>query len=611
LIYLAVDNDLEGVAFEDLDEMMTVGPTEEVNLVVQADWAPGVYGRPEHWRIGDFVSTQRLLIKPGEMEVLANLGEQDSSSPEVLADFISWGATEYPARRYALVLADHGLAFGGFGYDYSSDSSHTSIAQLVEGLEEGISLAGPLLAEGFDLIAFDACLMANYLVAYRMAPFGHYLLASEEVVPGSGLDYAALGTLLSGPRVDAKDLAVALAKASSDVWLDVWNDATVSVVDLGQMPALDQALASLTGALIEDLDSAIEPVMTARFLAQQLQPAPYEFLSTQFIDLGDFVSRLSSLAPEYEVQTEAFLKAFSAAVVYNRFGPAVPGATGLTIFFPSSKHYYDAVNPLLGEVAGEVYEAAGPPASWFAFLQEWFAAVEPKHMGPEFSCEGLGQEQCDDGVAFIEEGTRTVTVYRDLDLQTVPYGAHVQLAFGYQWPSGAGPTEDMDIFHRRPASFDPATGRVEGTFDLRRLILRQGDISAEAYWTLQPTPAGRKVAIPLFHYSPDSDLRSVLIWKVLLAPDEDTVLHSAYYHHVGGSAQEVAAPPDGILQAQAYWHGVSWSWFTYYPKPPEFDAAEPLELEFQPLPPGKTGTLWLEATDRLGRAAVAAAKFEP
>lgn len=102
-----------------------------------------------------------------------------------------------------------------------------------------------------------------------------------------------------------------------------------------------------------------------------------------------------------------------------------------------------------------------------------------------------------------------------------------------------------------------------------------------------------------------------MTWEVLLAPDGDTVLHSAYFQHVGGVAQEGEGLPEGILRAMAYWHGVSWNWFTYYQKPTEFDAAEPLELEFQRLSPIGLETFWLEATDRLGRSAVAAAKFVP
>ena len=41
----------------------------------------------------------------------------------------------------------------------------------------------------FELIGFDACLMASVEMASVASPYAKYMVASEEVEPGSGWDY--------------------------------------------------------------------------------------------------------------------------------------------------------------------------------------------------------------------------------------------------------------------------------------------------------------------------------------------------------------------------------------------------------------------------------------
>ena len=45
-----------------------------------------------------------------------------------------------------------------------------------------------------DIIAFDACLMADIEVAYTLQPYADYLVSSQETVPGPGFNYADILT---------------------------------------------------------------------------------------------------------------------------------------------------------------------------------------------------------------------------------------------------------------------------------------------------------------------------------------------------------------------------------------------------------------------------------
>src|SRR5690606_22703317 len=138
---------------------------------------------------------------------LQDLGEGNMGDPATLADFIAYGLENYPADRGALDVWDHGGAWPGFGPD-DSHGVVLTLPEIAQGLQGGLARAG---RQELTMIGFDACLMATYEVAMITRPFGEYLLASEELEPGHGWDYAALRVLRDDPSTDPVTLGRAIA----------------------------------------------------------------------------------------------------------------------------------------------------------------------------------------------------------------------------------------------------------------------------------------------------------------------------------------------------------------------------------------------------------------
>jgi hypothetical protein len=98
LIYMAGDNDLDDFGGDDLAEMKKVGSSDRIHVLVQRDTAAaGVPARRYRARKGT----------SAESDVVQNIGETNTGDPKVLADFLKWGRTKYPAKRTMAVLWNH------------------------------------------------------------------------------------------------------------------------------------------------------------------------------------------------------------------------------------------------------------------------------------------------------------------------------------------------------------------------------------------------------------------------------------------------------------------------------------------------------------------------
>jgi hypothetical protein len=343
MVYMAADNDLEISAPLDIQEMQSVGSTENVTVLLQYD----TRSRP----------TRRYRVEKDRLELLQELGELSMASGDTLRDFIAFGVKTYPARHYALILWDHGEGWES-GVDKRvrsllEDWNNTNIKStplpnyVVAG---GIQDAEVLTGVKLDILGVDACVMATIEAAYEFRNSAGILVASQDLVQGYGWDYRdLLSRLTANPAIAPQDLAAAMVDSyrqfvESPSW--GYGDQTISALTLGAgMETLAQevdALARRLKASLDDpatRDAALQRIADARAQAQQLRPPTY-------VDVDDFSSLLEpsdSLTP--------LQNALRAITIAEYHGAKRPRAHGLNIVFydlPEAVRYsvygFDYVN---------------------------------------------------------------------------------------------------------------------------------------------------------------------------------------------------------------------------------------------------------------------------
>ncbi len=184
----------------------------------------------------------------------------------------------------------------------------------------------------FDLVGFDACLMATLETAFVVEPYADYLIASEELEPGIGWFYTGWLTELSNnPSIETIDLG---KKLIDDYIQEVKrktpkSQATLSLVDLaelsGTVPPKFAEFAQSTGELIENENYKI--VSDSRANTKEFAASS----KINQIDLIDFAGKLETQ------EAEAFIEVLGDAVKYSRMSDNITNANGLSIYFPYGK----------------------------------------------------------------------------------------------------------------------------------------------------------------------------------------------------------------------------------------------------------------------------------
>jgi hypothetical protein len=336
LVFVNGDNDLERWALEDLNEMEVVGSTADVQVVVQLDRSDG-YARAD----GDWSEARRYLIQADDdrgaitSPVLESLGEVDSGDADTVLDFVEWGAAAFPAQRYALILWDHGdgwrIAEGeppdtkAISDDDDAGSRISVAAGDLTRVAEGAAAA---LGQPVDLFGFDACTMQQWEVAFSVGASARYLVASEDYEDAAGWPYDAwLADLVANPQMETATLGDTIALRFHEL-----PDSTLSVLDLGRLPAL-------TAAVSEAADTLVASGSAAQVLRAAAEGAQgYDGTYSRDHDLIDLFTRIEAVAADGESASAAARarEAAEAAVVssYN-LGGRVKNSGGLTIYSPA------------------------------------------------------------------------------------------------------------------------------------------------------------------------------------------------------------------------------------------------------------------------------------
>ena len=339
MVYLC-GTDLEsrsGMGTSDLQEMASAKFGSNVNLLVYT-------GGCSNWRnniVSNRVNQIYQVMNGGVKCLVKDAGTSSMTNPDNLAGYIQWGAKNYPADRYELILWDHGGgSVSGYGYDEKNRSSGSmSLSGIKSALDKG--------GIKFDFIGFDACLMATAENALMLDDYADYMVASEETEPGVGWYYTdwltALGKNTSMPTAEIGQMIV-------DSFVDTCarkcpgQKTTLSVVDLAELAnTVPEKFNSFSKSVTQMLsDKNYQQISHARNQTR-------EFASDTKIDQVDLVHLAENMGTG---EGKDLAKTIRGAVKYNRTSRNMTNAYGLSIYFPyrSSARYVDSMSKTYNEI---------------------------------------------------------------------------------------------------------------------------------------------------------------------------------------------------------------------------------------------------------------------
>lgn len=380
LVYIAAHNNLDECGTRSLEQILRAGSSARVNVAVLYD----------SWQGGAHYIASRPT-RPEEKEPHTRL---DSGDPNQLLATARWVFERCPAQRYGLVLWSHGSGYWdhaelkriaqqarGKMANIEEPERHVATKSMAlfsttlrkmmlnksaderailfdDGtghsvdtleLEKVCAAIHGLIGQPLDLLGMDACLMATLEVAYQLRQHVSYLVASEELVPGTSWPYdTILQKLHAMPDMSGADLAVQIVHDYSAYYADNppslnKGDVTKIALDLAKIEQLVVPLQRLSTALQNNLSDVYRVLHQSQYNAflketfqQRRNPSITKF-GYHFWDVATLVASLAINAEQVNIREAAAamlaaLKPGEAVLFEAHQGDWFDGIGGVSIY---------------------------------------------------------------------------------------------------------------------------------------------------------------------------------------------------------------------------------------------------------------------------------------
>ncbi len=367
--YIQADNNLAPFGVINVKDMQKVGSTSDVNILVQ-------------WDKPSDNMTYRYKILQNNMVINSSIKQEMGFFPEKeLADSMTWVKNFFPAKRYALILWDHGngvldrskkqptnswLSLPGISKKYLRDrgilydfTQNTFLDNV--GLSSACAKIKTTIGQNIDFLGTDACLMAMIEIAYQVKSSVNYLVASQQTEPGLGWPYAdVLSSLVGIPTMSTADFSTATVQAYSNFY-ETGDNAdssyTLSAIDVSKIQAATTTFNAVLKAIAQ---SQLVDKTTTNAGVKIARANTLAFFINDYIDLIDLYDNLTitfnkisgsrnakkkgSLRDRMAVAAVAIVTAVAAAkiaaqetIVSSMAGTDYSGkAHGLSIYYPAN-----------------------------------------------------------------------------------------------------------------------------------------------------------------------------------------------------------------------------------------------------------------------------------
>jgi len=356
MVYLDGDCDLEKFAISDINEMEEIGSTDDVNIIAFVDRWDGTEADEQDkddTSNGDWTNAVAYRISKDydntiiNSEILAEYEEINMGDPDTLVMFVNHTIEQFTADKYALIFWNHGDGWPGVCHDDShicdDGSDKLTLYELESSLEDIKTIND---GKKLDIIGFDACLMGMIEVAHSIAPFGKYMVGSEETEPGDGLLYTRfLNDLVLDPSMSAEDFSSLMVTSFVESYTDGKNgpedvaDVTQSAIKLDAIQDVVTGLDSLSIELKANIDSVNEDVARARYTSEEYgkcSDPDTDGPDSEYIDLYQFLDHLREISDDSTLDTiiNEIIDDINTAVIEEGHGDDHYQSHGISIYFP-------------------------------------------------------------------------------------------------------------------------------------------------------------------------------------------------------------------------------------------------------------------------------------
>jgi hypothetical protein len=276
---------------------------------------------------------------------------EDSSEPEECSGIAGDKKSDGDKKNYeAAALENRSIC-----YDDTTGNFLTDVK-----LRNALSKVCATYRQGrkIDIVAFDACLMADIEVGYTMQLYVNYMVGSQQTIPGDGFGYDLMLRAASSGTITARDFAAAMVAAYAQEYNRVTNDYTLSATDLSQINPLITNMNLISGLLVQLLSNKKSK---SQMLALIKKSADYgrctRFDEPSYVDIGHLYRNLiANITPNTVIDKTLKQQLLAAlaqglhlldtAVFAQQKGSYFPQATGLSIYFDMRTIEYAYANLL-------------------------------------------------------------------------------------------------------------------------------------------------------------------------------------------------------------------------------------------------------------------------
>jgi hypothetical protein len=373
--YMSSDNGLDSWAQKDVQELMSVGSSKDVNILLfwDKESGPGSMYKVAKNNLFELTDFEYDRIEP-------NMG-----NPQTLRSFVTYAFKKFPAKKFALVLWDHGDDFRGLMYDEHIPGDGFDLLTNQE-------VINALSGFRINTMVYAACVMSELDVVYEYAVKGlnvDYLVASEGYDTMDSFPFdLVLSSLTSRPTMTPFEFSVMAVDQYIDFYITAGKAysqaATMSVIQINTIDELGNVVLQLSRSLQADIRGYAQIIANAKGQAN----LPWsENGWERLIDLKVFVQSIhdqslntaavKGIDPAVVLSVvsdaEAVLAKIPQSVVHVRYLDPMGkhGVYGVSIFFPSSRDSFENNENLYG-VYYDVMAFAR--AGWLGFLYSYWGA---------------------------------------------------------------------------------------------------------------------------------------------------------------------------------------------------------------------------------------------